>query len=628
MPYHVFISYRRDGGDTMARLLYDRLKADGYAPFLDIEQMRSGKFNEQLYDRIAECEDFLMILSPGALDRCKNEDDWVRLELLEALRLKKNIVPFILRDFEFPKPPRITLSRKAIPSDILELRYYQGVAASQDYFDSSLERLKKLFRYQPGQTVEAPVPPYEQINEPPAPAMQAPQEITISDKPASRPVPQAKPKRNLGMVLIALFSVFAGLALGLGIGMISNHTQTEPGEDPSGASGPVTLHVLSTKLKQEHEKYEQRRLELQDYSSEIDDVSYDQFEYEFELQIVNDDYEEQLYNQTALQQDILLYQLSNSGTPFCDYIQAARHHGEGNLGMACLSYMRLGDYDNSREMVRTLQKELKGKITTGDYFTAGISTDGTIMFAGSPAVSNSAASAVSWQDVATLVAGSDEILGIKHDGTLLYTDPEAELDPAGHYIGAAAGNESFLAYGEDGSTFAYGQLYKTWKALSSWENVIAADAHQDFYIALTPNNELYVFDGSSSQSFEGNKVVWDIAAGPGFCLLMYEDGTVGALGNNRYGQCNVEDWHDIVAIAASKDAAFGLKSDGTVITTKAELQETLNSWTGIVAISAGAEHVVGLKSDGNVVAAGRNDEGQCDVTDWVLLEYKALLKLA
>lgn len=77
MPYHVFISYRRDGGDTMARLLYDRLKADGYAPFLDIEQMRSGKFNEQLYDRIAECEDFLMILSPGALDRCKNEDDWV-----------------------------------------------------------------------------------------------------------------------------------------------------------------------------------------------------------------------------------------------------------------------------------------------------------------------------------------------------------------------------------------------------------------------------------------------------------------------------------------------------------------------------------------------------------------------
>lgn len=37
----------------------------------------------------------------------------------------------------------------------------------------------------------------------------------------------------------------------------------------------------------------------------------------------------------------------------------------------------------------------------------------------------------------------------------------------------------------------------------------------------------------------------------------------------------------------------------------------------IIAVSADGTHTVGLKSDGTVVvAAGRNEEGQCGVSDW------------
>jgi len=53
-----------------------------------------------------------------------------------------------------------------------------------------------------------------------------------------------------------------------------------------------------------------------------------------------------------------------------------------------------------------------------------------------------------------------------------------------------------------------------------------------------------------------------------------------AVGWNEYGQCNVSDWHDIVAIAA------------------------------------GCAHTIGLKSDGTVVAVGDNEYGQCDVSGW------------
>ncbi|MBQ2991893.1 MAG: toll/interleukin-1 receptor domain-containing protein [Clostridia bacterium] len=133
--YNIFISYRRKGGDMLANLLYTRLKADGYAPFFDIETLRSGKFNEQLYERIAECNDFIIVLPPRALERCMHDDDWVRLEIAKALQLRKNIIPILMKGFVFPDN---------LPEDISEIRLYHGITANSEYFDATYDRLKKL----------------------------------------------------------------------------------------------------------------------------------------------------------------------------------------------------------------------------------------------------------------------------------------------------------------------------------------------------------------------------------------------------------------------------------------------------------------------------------------------------
>ena len=63
---------------------------------------------------------------------------------------------------------------------------------------------------------------------------------------------------------------------------------------------------------------------------------------------------------------------------------------------------------------------------------------------------------------------------------------------------------------------------------------------------------------------------------------------------------------------------MGLRSDGTVVAT-GDINHgecNVDGWTNIVAVAAGWGHTVGLRSDGTVVAAGRNDEGQCNVSDW------------
>jgi hypothetical protein len=135
--YDVFLTYRRDGGETMAILLRDRLTAKGYRVFLDIESLNSGSFNEKLLAVIEGCTDLLVVSSKGSLDRCVNEGDWVRAEIAHALKNSKNVVPVMLRGFDWPD---------VLPADIEALRMQNGVTAtSNEYFDAAIDRLTEKF---------------------------------------------------------------------------------------------------------------------------------------------------------------------------------------------------------------------------------------------------------------------------------------------------------------------------------------------------------------------------------------------------------------------------------------------------------------------------------------------------
>lgn len=134
--YDIFISYRRSSYES-ANLIVTKLRMAGYSVFFDLETMRSGKFNVQLYDVIDNCKDFLVVLPPGALDRCVNEDDWVRLEICRAMEGNKNIIPVMLNGFTWPTP---------MPVGLEELCDYQALTAgSVEYFDLSMERLQKRY---------------------------------------------------------------------------------------------------------------------------------------------------------------------------------------------------------------------------------------------------------------------------------------------------------------------------------------------------------------------------------------------------------------------------------------------------------------------------------------------------
>ena len=84
---------------------------------------------------------------------------------------------------------------------------------------------------------------------------------------------------------------------------------------------------------------------------------------------------------------------------------------------------------------------------------------------------------------------------------------------------------------------------------------------------------------------------------------------------SHYG---VWEWSDIVAIAAGQYHTVGLKSDGTVVAVGDNLygQCEVSDWTDIVAVTAGDTLTVGLKSDGTLVIAGHIDIAKGYEQEW------------
>lgn len=139
MKYDAFISYRRKNGFLMAQVLKELLKEKGVNCFLDLEQERSGQFDENLFIAIEESANFILVLTNETLERCANEDDWVRREFLKAVNLKKNIIPVRYPDFKFPQDKAVL---EKLPDEIKMLDTKQGVLLSQEYLPATIDKIR------------------------------------------------------------------------------------------------------------------------------------------------------------------------------------------------------------------------------------------------------------------------------------------------------------------------------------------------------------------------------------------------------------------------------------------------------------------------------------------------------
>ena len=153
----VFLSYRRTN-IPWALAIFQNLTQYGFDVFFDFNGIASGDFERVILGNIISRAHFLILLTPSALERCHDPEDWLRREIETALASQRNIVPLMLEGFDFGTPG----IANQLQSTLAELQKYNGLRIPPDYFEAGMERLRTRFLNVPLTAVIHPASPSAQ----------------------------------------------------------------------------------------------------------------------------------------------------------------------------------------------------------------------------------------------------------------------------------------------------------------------------------------------------------------------------------------------------------------------------------------------------------------------------------
>ena len=110
----VFIAYRRVEAYAQALQVAEALTDRGIVPYFDRSDLCRGHFEFPLLMRISESANFLLVLTPGALDRCHENGDWLRREIGHAIATSRQLILLVAPGFDFPAtlPPDLDVLRR------------------------------------------------------------------------------------------------------------------------------------------------------------------------------------------------------------------------------------------------------------------------------------------------------------------------------------------------------------------------------------------------------------------------------------------------------------------------------------------------------------------------------------
>ena len=251
-------------------------------------------------------------------------------------------------------------------------------------------------------------------------------------------------------------------------------------------------------------------------------------------------------------------------------ISAGRYHTVGvrpdGTAVACGLYYNPGDgYNNVISGWRDLVA-----VSAGHECTIGLRADGTAVACGFKDGKNEIIAG--WRDLITVSAKYVDAVGLRRDGTVVATYGYDPLDIR-YCEGLVDVDINFgLVAGvrRDGSAVLCGSR------------------------AGKPDGGEY--DGKYTYPLDSLRHIrglTSVRCGDFHVVGLRRDGTAVAVGGNRYEQCEVGTWRDLVAVDANAQYSLGLRGDGTVVGC-GRYPSGVGAWRGVFAISAGREHAVGL----------------------------------
>ena len=282
------------------------------------------------------------------------------------------------------------------------------------------------------------------------------------------------------------------------------------------------------------------------------------------------------------------------------YLAAEKLLDDGQTAKAAIAFGKLGDYLDARDRSFALWDKVakRDTIAAGTAHTVALKRDGTLVAKGNN--NRGECNVKNFNDIISIAVGRDHTVGLHSNGTTIATTFLGKDNQFDHYMGQCE--------------------------VSDWEDIVAITAGDCLTVGIKKDGTVVAVGQDSTGKY--NISSWTdiiaVAIGQNHVLGLKADGTIVSTGSVAIpsGQTIIRfdgsGWSDISSVAAGYDYSVGLRNDGTVIAEgkNDDGQCNVSNWSGIVAISVGDDHTVGLREDGTVVATGNNDDNQCNVSDW------------
>lgn len=150
MARRIFINYRRSQSLQTALYLQERLASvcGRKNVFLDVRQLEGGsRWDQEIRNRIEQSDVMVVLIGADWLDarnpdgsrRIENSDDYVRLEIKEAIRLDIPLLPVLIDDAKMP-------AENDLPTDLRALASTHALSFRLTSVDSDLQPIISTIR--------------------------------------------------------------------------------------------------------------------------------------------------------------------------------------------------------------------------------------------------------------------------------------------------------------------------------------------------------------------------------------------------------------------------------------------------------------------------------------------------
>ena len=232
----------------------------------------------------------------------------------------------------------------------------------------------------------------------------------------------------------------------------------------------------------------------------------------------------------------------------------------------------------------------------------------TLVAWGSSIIRNTT-SAPEGKDFVAIAAGWDHSLALRKDGSIVAWDTtgvgQTNAPSGTDFVAIAAGEWHSLALRKDGSIVAWGNHEYGQTNVPAGKDFIAIAAGGKHSLALRGDASVREAIVARLNAMRTGRNVQKST----------QDARVAAWGNNEYGQTNVPEIADFVAIAAGERHNIALRKNGSLTAwgDNKSGQTNVPAGTDFVAVAAGTAHNLALRRDGSLATSGDNKWGQTSV---------------